>query len=136
MTRRQSAGTLFTPSSVYRSGVLVLGLFFSIATQPVHAQVPAPPLTRQDNVIDEIHGLKIVDPYRWLEEQNSEETHKWVAAENAYTHSLLDGLPLRAGVSRRLMERLRHDTMSAPWIENGYYFFTKKDADQDLSSIY
>src|SRR6266700_1351153 len=136
MNRRQSAGVAFAPPHICRGAVLALGLFFSIIIQPVRAQVPEPPPTRQDNVVDEIHGVKIVDPYRWLEEQDSEETHKWVAAQNVYTHSLLDGLPMRAGVSKRLMEMLRHDTVGAPWIESGFYFFTKKGADQDLSSIY
>jgi prolyl oligopeptidase len=100
------------------------------------AQAPMPPATRQDNVKEVIHGIEIVDPYRWLEEQDSEETRKWVAAENAYTHALLDGLPMRAAASKRLMELLHHDTVGAPFREGGYYFFTKKGADQDLASIY
>jgi prolyl oligopeptidase len=83
-----------------------------------------------------IHGVEIVDPYRWLEEQDSEETHKWVAAENAYSHSLLDGLPMRERAHKRLMEMYHHDSMSSPGEEGGYYFFYKKGADQDLSSIY
>jgi len=95
-----------------------------------------PPAARQDNVKEMIHGVEIVDPYRWLEDQDSKETRDWVGAENAYTHSLLDGLPARPAISKRLMEMMRHDTMSAPNLEGGYYFFTKKLADQDLSSIY
>ena len=100
------------------------------------SSVPAPPPTRQDNVVDKIHGVEIVDPYRWLEDQDGDETRKWVAAQNAYTHALLDGLPMRAGASKRLMEMLHHDTVSAPSPRGDYYFFTKKGADQDLSSIY
>ena len=103
---------------------------------PVVAQTPAPPPTRQDNVKETIHGVEIVDPYRWLEDQDSEETHKWVAAQNVYTHSLLDKLPQRAAISKRLMEMLKHDTIGFPREENGYYFFTKKGADQDLPSLY
>jgi hypothetical protein len=57
---------------------------------PIVAQTPAPPPTRQDNVKETIHGVEIVDPYRWLEDQDSAETRNWVAAQNAYTHSLLD----------------------------------------------
>jgi prolyl oligopeptidase len=87
-------------------------------------------------VVDKIHGVEIVDPYRWLEDQDSDETRKWVAAQNAYTHALLDGLQMRAGASKRLMEMLHHDTVSAPSPRGDYYFFTKKGADQDLSSIY
>ncbi len=101
---------------------------------PVVAQTPAPPPTRQDNLKETIHGVEIVDPYRWLEDQDSEETRKWVAAQNAYTHSLLDKLPQRAAISKQLMEMLKHDTIGFPREENGYYFFFKKGADQDLSA--
>jgi prolyl oligopeptidase len=83
-----------------------------------------------------IHGVEIVDPYRWLEDQDSQETRQWVAAQNAYTHSQLDGLPMRPGASKRLMDMLHHDTMGAPNREGDYYFFVKKGADQDLPSIY
>jgi prolyl oligopeptidase len=103
---------------------------------PLMAQTPAPPPTRQDNVKEVIHGVAIVDPYRWLEDQESEETRNWVAAQNAYTHSLLDKLPQRPAISKRLMEMLKHDTIGFPREENGYYFFTKKGADQDLPSLY
>src|SRR5262245_8642554 len=103
------------------------------------AQAPAPPaapVARQDNVKEIIHGVEIVDPYRWLEDQDSEETRKWVAAENAYTHSLLDNQPKRAAAFKRLMEMFHHDTVGSPYEQGGYYFFTKKGADEDLASIY
>ena len=97
---------------------------------------PAAPVARQDNVKELIHGVEIVDPYRWLEDQDSEETRKWVAAENAYTHSLLDNQPKRAAAFKRLLEMFHHDTIGSPFEQGGYYFFTKKGADEDLASIY
>jgi hypothetical protein len=76
--------------------LLLAACFFSGSwVWPIYAQVPAPPPTRQDNVREVIHGVEIVDPYRWLEDQDAKETRDWVAAQNAYTHSLLDGLPMR-----------------------------------------
>ena len=83
-----------------------------------------------------IHGVEIVDPYRWLEDQQSEETRNWVAAENAYTHSLLDGLPIRPKAYQRLLQMADHDSQGAPYKENGYYFFAKRAAGVDLWSIY
>ena len=83
-----------------------------------------------------IHGVEIVDPYRWLEDQQSEETRNWVAAENAYTHSLLDGLPIRPKAYQRLLQMADHDSQGAPYKENGYYFFAKRAAGADLWSIY
>ncbi|HEY2393350.1 MAG TPA: prolyl oligopeptidase family serine peptidase [Candidatus Angelobacter sp.] len=115
---------------------LLPAFFFLLCALPSTAQTPEPPATRQDNVKDVIHGVEIVDPYRWLEDQDSKETRDWVAAQNAYTHSLLDKLPQRPAISKRLVEMLKHDAVSAPLEENGYYFFTKKGADQDLPSIY
>ncbi len=114
----------------------LLGLFLCIHAPSAFAQATAPPAARQDNVKELIHGIEIVDPYRWLEEQDGDETRKWEAAENAYTHSLLDKLPQRAGISKRLTEMFHFDAMSAPNWRAGYYFFTKKGADQDLSSLY
>lgn len=120
--------------------ILLRVVLFLVAMLLAHAQAPtappAPPAARQDNVKEMIHGVEIVDPYRWLEDQDSEETRKWEATENAYTHSLLDGLPMRATAFKRLMEMFHHDTVGEPFEEGGYYFFTKKGADQDLSCIY
>jgi len=112
-------------------GILAISLWAE-----AQAQAPKPPSARQDNVKEVIHGVEIVDPYRWLEDQDSQETKEWVLAENAYTHALLDGLPMRPAVSKRLMEMLRHDTMGSPLEEGGYYFFTRKGADQDLPGIF
>jgi prolyl oligopeptidase len=118
------------------SSLFAILLATGVASASAQVRRPAAPSTRQDNVKEVIHGVEIVDPYRWLEDQDGRETKAWVAAENAYTHSLLDGLPARAGVRKRLTDMLHHDTMGAPIQEGGYYFFTKKGADQDLSSIY
>jgi prolyl oligopeptidase len=114
----------------------LLSVWFVICAIPAFAQSPAPPVARQDNVKEMIHGVEIVDPYRWLEDQDGAETRQWEAAENAYTHSLLDRLPQRAATSKRLMEMLRRDTMGNPQEKGGYYFFFKRGSEQDLASIY
>src|SRR5215468_4468074 len=60
------------------------------------------PQTRKDNQVDDYHGTKIADPYRWLEDDNSAETAKWVDAENKVTFGYLDKIPYRAQVKARL----------------------------------
>jgi len=128
---RWQTGFLARINFLIAAGLIVL------CAAPVFAQTPAAPVTRQDNVKETIHGVEIVDPYRWLEDQDAKEVRDWVSAENAYTHSLLDKLPSRPAISKRLMEMLHHDTMGSPFLtESEYYFFTKKGADQDLPSIY
>ncbi|HEX5887610.1 MAG TPA: hypothetical protein VFY61_02855, partial [Pyrinomonadaceae bacterium] len=102
----------------------------------VQAQVPKPPQTRVDNFREVIHGVEIVDPYRWLEEQDSPETRAWIDAQNKYTHSLLDGLPSRPMIQKRLSELLRVDSMSSPLEQDGRYFLFKKRAEDDLSVLY
>jgi prolyl oligopeptidase len=96
----------------------------------------APPPTRQDNVRDVIHGVEIVDPYRWLEEQESPETRTWIAAQNEHTRALLDGLPVRERIQQRLTELLKIDSVGAPLVRNGAYFFSKRLRDQDLGVLY
>jgi prolyl oligopeptidase len=85
-----------------------------------------PPATRQDNVREVIHGAEIVDPYRWLEDQDDPQTRKWIDAQDTYTHSLLDQLPARDTIRRRLTELSRVDRSLAPTERNGRYFFSKR----------
>ncbi|HET9284925.1 MAG TPA: prolyl oligopeptidase family serine peptidase, partial [Candidatus Angelobacter sp.] len=129
MKKQKFLSTLLCPACL-------LSFFLVLPAPSALAQTPAPPVARQDNVKEMIHGAEIVDPYRWLEDQDGAETRKWEAEENAYTHSLLDKLPQRPAISRRITEMLHFDTMGAPEFKGGYYFFTKKGADQDLSSLY
>ena len=94
------------------------------------------PVTRQDNVREVIHGVEIVDPYRWLEEQDGAETRRWIEAQNSYAHSLLDPQVKSRPLVPRLTEMLRHDQLSAPVLRAGSYFFSKRSAEQDQWSIY
>src|SRR6185312_12702144 len=114
----------------------LLSLILCVSASSAFAQAPAPPAARQDNVKEVIHGIEIVDPYRWLEDGDSEETKSWVAAENAYMHSVLDGLPMRQTIHQRLDEMFKRDFVSGAFPEAGYYFFYKRSAEQDLWSIY
>jgi len=115
---------------------LISFLVFVAALGSTQTKKSALPVARQDNVKEMIHGVEIVDPYRWLEDQQSPETRKWLQQEDAYTHSMLDGLPVRDRAFQRLWAMANHDSMSAPYIENGYYFFSRRGAGQDLSKIY
>lgn len=96
----------------------------------------SPPSTRQDNVRDVLHGVEIIDPYRWLEEQDIPETRSWIDAQNTYTHSLLSNLPTVGPVRQRLTELMRLDQYRAPTERGGRYFLWKKRAAQDLWILY
>jgi prolyl oligopeptidase len=116
--------------------LLLFAILVISTTSSVQAQVPKPPPARLDNFREVIHGVEIIDPYRWLEEQDSPETRAWIDAQNKYTHSLLDELPSRPLIQTRLSELLRVDTVSAPFEQGGRYLLFKKRAADDLSILY
>jgi prolyl oligopeptidase len=95
-----------------------------------------PPPTRTGGVVDTLHGVAIADPYRWLEDQESEETRAWIDAQNEYTESVLGQLKGREEIREELIPFIRYDWYSLP-VEGGErYFFQKEPADQNLRAIY
>src|SRR5262245_17425075 len=76
--------------------------FWSAAQMAPVATVPAPPKTEVKEVKETIHGVEIVDPYRWLEDQNSPETRRWIDAENSYSKGLLGKLEGRDELEKKV----------------------------------
>ncbi len=112
--------------------ILIMVIFLKfLQFQIMNAQtqtIKRPPVARKDTVREIIHGVEIVDPYRWLEEQESPETRTWIETQNSYTHSMLDGLPYREALRKRFTELMRIDRFSIPLERNGLYFFMKRSA--------
>lgn len=125
--------------SRHAKAVLVAGVICALAALilfPTCETCRAQPPTRQDNVSEVVHGTEIIDPYRWLEDQESPETRAWIAAQNEYTRSILDGIPGRDEIRADLVRLMRRDTTTLPTVRNGRYFFARRLADQDLDVIY
>jgi len=97
--------------------------------------LPPPPETAKVPVYDTVHGVQIVDDYRWLEDQESPETRAWIEAQNAYTDGFLDEVQGRDVISSELSALMKVETMGAPLIRGGRYFFTKRSPDQDFPVI-
>lgn len=95
-----------------------------------------PPKTRTDSVKEILHGVELVDPYRWLEDKNGPETRAWIDAQNAYTQSLLGAWPARDPLKERVAQLLKVDVISSPVERNGRYFFSKRLATQEQRVIY
>src|SRR5262249_25333318 len=91
---------------------------------------PVMPHAAVKPVADDFHGTRVVDNYRWLEDGNSPETQKWVAGEMAYTRSVLDPLPGREEIHKRLTELLSIGSITAPQIAGRYYFYTRREGMQ------
>lgn len=94
------------------------------------------PETKKTDQVDTYFGVEVQDPYRWLEDDNSEETAAWVKAENEVTSSYLDKIPYRNKIKERITELWNYEKVSAPWKEGGYYFLTKNDGLQNQSVYY
>jgi prolyl oligopeptidase len=99
-------------------------------------QQKGPPPTRVDKVTETLHGVTIVDPYRWLEDQNSPETRAWINAQNEYTASILGSLPFRNQIRDRLSQLLKVDQINTPIAKGGRYFISKRRADQNQFVVY
>jgi prolyl oligopeptidase PreP (S9A serine peptidase family)/mono/diheme cytochrome c family protein len=96
---------------------------------------PYPP-TRTDNVVETLHGVKVSDPYRWLEDAKSPEVAAWVDKQNAYTESILGKLPGRARIRERLGQLLDIGTLGVPVPRRGRYFYTKREGKQNQAILY
>ncbi len=96
----------------------------------------APPKTRIDNVKENLHGVEIADPYRWLEDQDSPETRAWINEQNQYSQTVLSTLPGRDAIHKRLEQLLKINIIGIPSMRGDRYFYSKRLATQNQSVIY
>lgn len=94
------------------------------------------PTTRKADVTDVYHGTSVSDPYRWLEDDNSEETKAWVKHQNDLTFGYLSKIPFRNGVRERLEAMWNFPKYSSPSKEGDYYYFFKNDGLQNQSVLF
>jgi prolyl oligopeptidase len=107
------------------------------ASAPAAAGRPlAYPPTRKGEVVEELHGVKVADPYRWLEDDNAPETHAWVEAQNRVTFGYLEALPARARLKARLTELWNYEKVGVPSREGSRYVFTRNDGLQNQAVLY
>jgi prolyl oligopeptidase len=98
--------------------------------------VQVPPPTPVEPVTEILHGIEITDPYRWLEDQNSPRTRKWLQEQAAYTREYLDAIPGRDRIRKRVEELLMSkDVISNPWKVGSSHFFLKRRQNSEQHSI-
>lgn len=109
-----------------------------LAIQPAAADEAKPryPVSRSDNVADVLHGIKIVDPFRWLEDGNSAEVKLWVDEQNRFTQSVLGKLPGRNAIRKRLSKLLEIGSLGTPTPVKGKYFFTRREGTQNQPVLF
>jgi prolyl oligopeptidase len=94
------------------------------------------PTTRKVDQVDDYHGTKVSDPYRWLEDDNAPETKEWVEAQNKVTFAFLEDIPARGPIKERLRKLWNYERYGVPFREGGRYFFSKNDGLQNQSVLY
>jgi prolyl oligopeptidase len=94
------------------------------------------PVAKKVAQTDDYHGTVIADPYRWLEDTNSSETHDWVDAENKLTQAYLGQIPEREAIKARLTKLWNYERFSVPFKEGGRYFYSRNDGLQNQSVLY
>jgi prolyl oligopeptidase len=94
------------------------------------------PATKQVDTVTNYHGTLVADPYRWLEDDNSDETKQWVTEQNKVTFGYLEQIPYRAQWLKRLEEINDYPRYSSPSRKNEYFYFSKNDGLQNQSVIY
>ncbi len=94
------------------------------------------PATERGEVVDNYFGVEVADPYRWLEDDNSEATAEWVKAQNAVTHNYLEQIPFRSEIKDRLTTLWNYTKESAPVKHGDYYYYSYNDGLQNQAVIY
>ena len=149
-----------TRSSFARNSLLGLALLAAACAEPKVPEVPplttaSPPvtiqetpgtskgtklMTRKSDVVDTIHGVRVPDPYRWLEDGDSEEVKKWTEAQNAATREKLDAIAGRDGLKKEITTLLQIGPVGAPAIRPSKagirYFHQKREGAQNQPSLY
>jgi prolyl oligopeptidase len=93
------------------------------------------PQARRGHTVDNYHGTEVADPYRWLENPDSEETRAWIEAENRVTESFLSQIPERKQIHERLTRLWNYERYGLPWNEGDHYFYTHNDGLQNQSVL-
>jgi prolyl oligopeptidase len=105
------------------------------AETPAKPRFGYPQATRSDHV-DTYHGVEVADPYRWLEDVDSDQTRRWIEAENRVTYPYLEAIPARARLIDRLTRIWDYEQYGVPSRKGGRYFYTRNDGLQNQSVLY
>ncbi len=94
------------------------------------------PAARRDDVVDTIHGVKIADPYRWLEDASKPDVQQWMRDEDKLTRDVLAQQPSRAKLQSRLKELLYVDALLPPTKHGQRYFYERRRHDREKMILY
>jgi prolyl oligopeptidase len=119
-------------------GFFALAAMTYTCTTVLTAQDGAPlpyPKAKTVDQVDDYHGTKVADPYRWLEDTDSAETHDWVEAENKLTFSYLEKIPYRGAIRDRLLKLWNYERFTVPELHGGRYFYQHNNGLQNQNVL-
>jgi prolyl oligopeptidase len=118
------------------AGAATLLILFAMSVPDLEGQQCASPKAQTGGVLDDYHGTKVADPYRWLEDTDALETKAWIEAENCVTFGFLERIPEREQIRQRLTKIWDYPKYGTPFKDGGRYFFFKNDGLQNQSVLY
>ncbi len=114
-------------------------VFLALTTYPLAAQdgagVLSYPKPKTVEQVDDYHGVKVADPYRWLEDTDSADTHAWVEAENKVTFGYLEQIPYRKAIHDRMMKLWNFERFTVPQQQGGRYFYQHNNGLQNQNVL-
>jgi len=120
-----------------RRNVVVLSVLSCVlAASAAQSQSLSYPPAPKAEIVDEYFGTRVADPYRWMEELDSQELEQWQAAQMRLTSTCLDKLPLREHFRRRLAELWDYRRTTLPLVENGQLFYRSNSGLERQSPLY
>ncbi len=119
---------------LYKAGTFlsVILAAFIVSCSPY----PLPPETRVDDVVEEMHGISIPDPYHWLEDRKTLETQNWIDKQNRYAEEIVGETPYRNYVEERLRELMDIAVTPLPKEAGNYEYFSMRRPGEDLPIVY
>jgi prolyl oligopeptidase len=94
------------------------------------------PAARKSDQVDDYHGVKVADPYRWLEDLDSEETRAWVEAQNKLSFGFLASIPERDALKDRITKLWNYEKYGIPFKEGNRYFYSRNSGLQNQAVLY
>ncbi|MCK6456542.1 MAG: prolyl oligopeptidase family serine peptidase [Phycisphaerae bacterium] len=120
--------------------VAAIALALGVGCSQTGARYPNRPLVypkaKTVDVVEDYHGTKLADPYRWMEDLDSPELKQWIDAENKVTFGYLAEIPVRDRIRARLTKLWDFERYDTPFKEGGRYFFRRNDGLQNQSVLY
>jgi prolyl oligopeptidase len=118
------------------AGAAALLIPLAMPLTNLDAQQCARPDAPRGDVVEDYHGTRVADPWRWLEDTDAAETRAWIEAQNCLTFAFLEKIPEREQIRQRLTKIWDYPKYGTPFKDGGRYFFFKNDGLQNQSVLY